>query len=78
MDGQRSLPRAPVVDRQESEVTGVRTSKAGESEFKGNSNSAAKFGSESESMSSFRCFFPDMGKRGRGRECSVNEKGEIR
>ena len=39
---------------------------AGESECIGDSDSAEKFGSESESTLSCWCFFADMGKRGWG------------
>ena len=45
-----------------SEVTDERGSTAGESESMGEANSAARFESESESGSSLRRFFPDMGK----------------
>ena len=43
-------------------------SAAGESEFMGDSDSAAKFGSEFESTLPFWRFSPDMGKRGWGGE----------
>ena len=63
----RSLPGAAAGREAGSEVTDERWSTAGESESMGEANSAARFESESESRSSLRRFFPDMGKeRGRG------------
>ena len=63
MDGRGSLPGAVAGREAESDVTDERGSIAGESESMGEANSAARFESESESRSSLRRFFPDMGKK---------------
>ena len=63
VDGRGSLPGAVAGREPRSEVTDERGSAARESESIGESNSAAKFESESESGSSLRRFFPDMGKK---------------
>ena len=74
MDGGRSLPGTGLVGRQGSKVTDRLGSAAGESESIDDSYLAAKFGSESESGSSFRHFLPDTVKRGGGGEAGTRRE----